>query len=57
MSPIDRIVHWKDEDNQLWRAGLLAAGRNRLAALTDGQRVLLVLCTIGAAGVLVLLAR
>jgi hypothetical protein len=57
MTPITRIVHWNDEDNQLWRAGLLAAIRNRLHGLTDVQRGLLVLGVFGLAGAVLALAR
>ncbi|MFI5307407.1 MAG: hypothetical protein ACHQ53_08655 [Polyangiales bacterium] len=57
MSPITRIVHWNDEDNQLWRAGLLAAIRNRFHALTDAQRALLVVGLFGLASMVLALSR
>lgn len=57
MKALQRIVHWHDEDNQMWRAGLLAAGRNRLHSLTDAQRALLVLGAFLVAGFAVALAR
>ena len=57
MSPITRIVHWNEEDNQLWRAGLLAAIRNRMHSLSDVQRGMLMLGVLGLAGVVLALAR
>lgn len=49
MPTIERILHWNDEESRMWRAGLLAASRNRVHGLAETKRGALVIGACAAA--------